>query len=241
MNDSIKILIVEDEAIIANTIKIVLEKYGFNIIGVAYNYKTALSHIENSAFDILITDIDLGYGTDQQSGIQIAEELKKIKTIPFIFLTAYDDIATIKQATSLKPAGYLSKPLNAATLYATLEIAIENFYKNKIAATEAITELPNYIYIKTSKGNQKVMWADVVSLQSTKNYVKLLTLDKQHDLLIRSSLQQVVQQMLPAQLHEQFIKINRGQYIQKSIVLKKVHKTIYTNVGEFECTEEVEM
>lgn len=237
IENSIKILIVEDEAIIANTIKIALEKFGFDIAGIAYDYKSALHLIENTPFDIMITDVDLGYGIQKYSGLLLAEFLIRIKHVPFIFLTAYDDISTIKQATALKPAGYLTKPLNIATLYATLEISIENFYKDKTSDSTEVNELPNYIYIKTSKGNQKVMWDDVVSLQSTKNYVKLITIDNQHDLLIRSSLQQVMQHMIPANMNEHFARINRGQYIRKSIIIKKVHKTVFTHFGEFECTD----
>ncbi len=70
---------------------------------------------------------------------------------------------------------------------------------------------------------------------------KICTIDKKHDLLIRSSLQQVVQQMIPLNLIEQFIKINRGQYIQKAIILKKIHKTIYTEFGTFDCTEDIQI
>lgn len=97
MENSIKILIVEDEALIAQKIKMQLEDCGYNITTVCYNYETAEKAIGEKIFDVFITDIDLGDGTNKKDGLQLAQQVKQTKDCPIIFLTAFSDIETIKK------------------------------------------------------------------------------------------------------------------------------------------------
>ena len=104
MEQLIKILIVEDEALIAQTIKMQLEDFGYNIVKICYNYIDALEAIAETTYDVLLTDINLGDGIDIKSGIQIAGQVKQINSCPIIFLTAFSDKDTIKKAAILAPS-----------------------------------------------------------------------------------------------------------------------------------------
>jgi DNA-binding NarL/FixJ family response regulator len=136
MENEIDILIVEDEALIAQKIKMQLEDFGYNIVAVCYNYGSAEKAINETLFDVLITDINLGDGLEIKSGIQLAKALKQIKDCPVIFLTAFSDKDTIKKAAALSPSAYLVKPVNTANLYATVQLAVENFGTHKSASLE---------------------------------------------------------------------------------------------------------
>lgn len=238
--NNIQILIVEDEAIIAENIKIMLEDFGYKISGICYNYASALSALEQNEFDILLTDINLGHGTENQSGIQIVAHLKAIKNCPVIFLTAFSDKDTVKKAASLKPSAYLVKPVNPASLYASLQIAFENFKnENSSNINTNNSEKLEYFFIKHGNKMVKLLWKDVYHLEAIKNYVKIKTPEYPSGVLLRSSLQNLLNEMLPLQYKNQFIKINRSEAVDKSIVRTISPGQIETKFGSFKTTNEL--
>ena len=123
MNE-IKVLIVEDEPIIAENIAMYLNNHDFVVSGIAYDDEEARNQLQRNLPDAVILDINLDSETD---GIQIADYINKHFSIPFLFLTSYADKETIERAKAVEPWGYIVKPFNEKTLLATLEIAISNF------------------------------------------------------------------------------------------------------------------
>jgi two-component system, LytTR family, response regulator LytT len=232
MENEIDILIVEDEALIAENIKMQLEDFGYNVMKVCYNYDTALQAIGENSFDVLITDINLGDGIDKKSGIQLAQQLKQTKSCPVIFLTAFSDKDTIKKATVLSPSAYLVKPVNAPNLFAAVQLAVENFETNKVIAAQ-VEEKPDYFFVKLGNKLIKVFWKDVYHMEAIKNYVKIKTTQYGSEVLIRGSLSQVLQNMLPAVYKNKFIKINRAEAIAGDIVIKIDNDVIETAYGKF--------
>jgi PAS domain S-box-containing protein len=124
--DAAKILIAEDESIIALDIKNILEKRGFNIIGIAYSGKESISLAEKHTPDIVLMDIILEGEID---GITAAEEIKARYDIPIIYLTAHSDENTLNRAKATEPYGYILKPLNENEMYSTLVTAL---YKHEL-------------------------------------------------------------------------------------------------------------
>jgi two-component system, response regulator PdtaR len=121
----IKILIVEDEPIIALNLKYNLMELGYEIFGVVNNRCKIMKLLEKTINkpDLILMDI---YLQGPSTGIQIAKELKIIlPTIPIIFSTANSEIATIKKASETFAYGYLIKPYKEAHLHATIEIALK--------------------------------------------------------------------------------------------------------------------
>lgn len=120
-----KILVVEDERIIAINICSTLKQYGYQASYVS-EANDALEQIEAEHFDLVLMDIMLNGPMD---GIEIAGRIKRTKEIPVIYLTAYSDEATINRAKTTEPFGYLIKPFNSRDLYISVEMAI---YKSQV-------------------------------------------------------------------------------------------------------------
>ncbi len=123
MNE-IKVLIVEDEPVIAQNISMYLNNNDFMVSGIAYDDEEALSQLQNNTPDAVVLDINL---ESTISGIEIAQQINRDYKIPFIFLTSYADKETLGKAKKVEPSGYIVKPFNEKTLLATLEIAISNY------------------------------------------------------------------------------------------------------------------
>ncbi|MBK7433100.1 MAG: response regulator transcription factor [Chitinophagaceae bacterium] len=119
-----KILIVEDEPVIAENISIYLDNNDFEVSAIAYDSDEAIEQLEANTPDAVIMDINL---ESEQDGIDIAGYINSKIHIPFLFLTSYSDKHTLDRAKAVKPSGYIVKPFNEKTLLASLEIAISNF------------------------------------------------------------------------------------------------------------------
>ncbi|MDP2283154.1 MAG: diguanylate cyclase, partial [Pseudohongiella sp.] len=117
-----KILIVEDETIVALDIKRRLEKLGYQVTGLAAKAKQVLELVEHDHPDIILMDIHLN---DTLDGIDIANLINQKYRIPVIFVTAYSEDSTMSRASQARPYGYLLKPFSERDLYAVIRISLE--------------------------------------------------------------------------------------------------------------------
>jgi two-component SAPR family response regulator len=113
-----KIIVVEDEALIADNIAEILEDCGYEIPAVCGKVETALVEIEKHKPDLILLDINLKNNLD---GIDLAHEINKKYQIPFIFLTSNSDAKTIDKAKLTSPQGYIIKPFTKADLQSNIE------------------------------------------------------------------------------------------------------------------------
>lgn len=130
-----KILVLEDDIVIAKSIQIGLKNNGFDP-QIATRFSTAELLFEQNCFDAAICDINLKQNSD---GIDFVKEIIKGK-IPVIFLTAYSDINTIKRVEPICPYGFLTKPFNNNQLVLTLRLALKNSTKTGIIPTDTIQD-----------------------------------------------------------------------------------------------------
>lgn len=119
----LRILIVEDEPVIAENISMYLDNNDFEVSGIAYDSDEANDQLKNNTPDAAILDVNLESGED---GIDIARRINQEFRLPFLFLTSYSDKDTLQRAKKVNPSGYIVKPFNEKTLLASLEIAISN-------------------------------------------------------------------------------------------------------------------
>jgi len=119
--DIVKVLIVEDERIIAESIKISIEKLNYSVCGIEAWGEKVTSAIEELQPDLILMDIRL---RGEMSGVQAAAIIKDKFDLPVVFLTSYSDDKTIQNAKYTYPYGYLVKPFEERELYATIEIAL---------------------------------------------------------------------------------------------------------------------
>lgn len=118
-----KILIVEDEALIAREIKHRLTNMGWEVVGMAFGEEAIEMALETQP-DLLLSDINLRHGL---SGIDLAQRLQSMMDIPVVFLTAYSDEDTVARAKMVGPFGYIIKPVDNRDLQITIEMALYKF------------------------------------------------------------------------------------------------------------------
>ena len=119
-----KILIVEDEWIIADDIRERLESMGYEVVAIVSSGEETISHAEDA--DLILLDIFLNGTMD---GIETAEKIHAQSTKPIVFLTAYAEKEIIERAKKAEPFGYILKPFESKELYATIEMAL---YKHEV-------------------------------------------------------------------------------------------------------------
>lgn len=120
-----RILVVEDEAIVAMGIKEKLEDLGHEVVDIVFNGEDAIEKAIKIEPDLILMDIVLKGDMD---GIEAASEIRNRLDIPIIYLTAYSDEEILKRARMTEPYGYILKPFNNSELHANIEMA---FYKHK--------------------------------------------------------------------------------------------------------------
>lgn len=133
-----KILIVEDEVLIAEDIKYNLEELGHTVIGIVMNGDRALDTIANPNIDLVLLDINI---KGSLSGIDLAQIIKEKYNVPYVFLTASTDDYTLNRAKNTLPYGYIVKPFNALDLKVNIDIALHKYSSEK----EKQTLSRNYI------------------------------------------------------------------------------------------------
>ena len=119
--DKMKILVVEDERVVAEDIKMRLEKLGYAVTGMAHSGEEAIKKAGEKHPDLVLMDIVL---EGEMSGIEAASVIGSRFDVPFVYLTAYADDKTLEQAKVTEPFGYILKPFEDRELHTTVEMAI---------------------------------------------------------------------------------------------------------------------
>lgn len=193
-----KVLIVEDEILIADNIKRYLVLKGYIVTGIAISYNEAVQLFEATQPDIVLLDIRLnGF----KNGIDVAHYIKNHSSpIPFLFLTSQMDPRNIDEAKKTFPSGYLSKPIQQESLCATIEITLYNFYSKD----------EDDISIRLNDGYTKhILSADEISfIQAEHVYVKVYKKNDDH-ILHRSTLKDLLSK-LPS---DQFVQTHRSYVV----------------------------
>lgn len=119
---AIKIIIVEDERIVALNLQQRLLKLGYEVPAIASSADQALFFVSRESPDLVLMDIHIDGDVD---GIDTAQQLIDLYKVPIIYLTAYSEESTLARARATKPYGYLLKPFSERDLHATLQMALE--------------------------------------------------------------------------------------------------------------------
>jgi len=121
--DIIKVLIVEDEAIVAMDISRTLKDLGYRVLAICRSAEDALGLLDKEIPDIVLMDVHIQGNID---GIELAINLYRDKRLPIIFLTSHSDDKTLERATLAEPYGYLSKSFYYKDIRATIVTALKN-------------------------------------------------------------------------------------------------------------------
>ena len=116
-----RILVVEDEHIVAMGIKKMLKSLGYTVTGVASSGEDAISKAESTFPDVVLMDIMLKGDMD---GVEAAREIRERFDVPVVYLTAYSDNNILERAKITEPFGYIIKPFDEKDLYSSIEVAL---------------------------------------------------------------------------------------------------------------------
>jgi len=167
-----RILIVEDEAIVAKSIENRLMRLGYTVPAIAFSGTEAIQKVAETRPDLVLMDIKL---QGEMDGVQAAKEIRDRFDVPVVYLTAYADKTTLQQAKITDPFGYLLKPFGVRELSNVIEMAI---YKHKLekqlkeskARYRAISELISdyaYCFRVEPDGRLRCEWATEAFIRAT--------------------------------------------------------------------------
>ncbi|AZQ58441.1 response regulator transcription factor [Maribacter sp. MJ134] len=203
MEQSIKILIVEDNVIIADDMQSMLEEIGYEIVDNVIVYEQAVEVLKTQQVDLVLIDIILA---SDKTGIDLGKHIRENYDIPFIFVTSNSDRATVENAKTVKPNGYLVKPFEQQDLYTSIEIALSNFIYGKQPGNSGVNEgtvnedvpmsnsiLKDSIFVKKQHLYYRIQFGDIQFIKADNVYLEVNTVDKKF--LVRSPLKDYLEKL----------------------------------------------
>lgn len=201
---ALRILVVEDEFIIATNLKLILEDLGYEPYEPVSNKKQAIQFLKDNEVDIAILDINLD---GRHEGIEVGRFICENQHIPFIYLTSNADRATIDEAKQTRPNAYLIKPFTAEDIYAAIETAVAGNSPTPILQSEEekLNILAESFFIKLGSKFFKVEINDITHFEADGKMMNLYTV-KNNKFTIRTSMEGLLSQLK----NYSFLRIHRS-------------------------------
>ncbi len=201
MEQPIRILIVEDNVIIADDMQSMLEEIGYEIVDNVIVYEQAVDVLKKQHIDLVLIDIILA---SDRTGIDLGKHIRENYDIPFLFVTSNSDRATVENAKTVKPNGYLVKPFEQQDLYTSIEIALSNFTYGtggvKPGEVEDDNDVPlsnsvlkDSIFVKKQHLYYRIQFEDIHFIKADNVYLEVNTADKKF--LVRSPLKNYLEKL----------------------------------------------
>lgn len=200
---TLKIHIVEDEKLIGESLKEILECLNHEVIAISTSVKQALDNLKKDTPDLMLLDIQL---EGEKDGIDLAHELDANHDIPFIFTTAFADESTIGRAKEESPYGYIVKPYGIKDINAAIEIAMSNFDKiqsMKSQGEDALVKSKN-IYLKVDYRLVKVHEDEIHWIEAKGDYAVFKTDEKSY--IVKTTIKNVIEKLDKFK----FLKVHRS-------------------------------
>lgn len=214
----VKILIIEDELIIAERIAAILKDIGYEPVGIAVNQQEAVEMFRNKNPDLVLADINIEGDMD---GIELMQGLKQEKDIPCIFVTSYSDFKTVERAKEVSPHAFLVKPIRKKDLFTSIEITLSNLKGNR--STQKEQQAESHIFVKNRHTIVKVEVAVISHLSADDIYTNVIQQDGTR-YVVRSSIKQLLEK-----LPDHFIRIHKSHAINFNHLVKLESETVHLN------------
>ncbi|MBP6310681.1 MAG: response regulator [Flavobacteriales bacterium] len=168
-----RILIVEDEPLIAEDLANMVEDLGHVVCARAHEAINAMDAAERERPDIVLLDIQLGNGAD---GVEVAQRLKQL-VIPFLFVTSHTDPATMQRVAATKPQGFIIKPFEADDVRTQLTIALARLTDGAVAE---VADRTHELLLRDKGRLVKVAVNAIMYAEADNNYVVIHTKDRRY-------------------------------------------------------------
>ncbi|MFN3997368.1 LytR/AlgR family response regulator transcription factor [Algoriphagus sp.] len=199
-----KILIVEDDMIIAANISLQLSNLGYEVTGIETKAEEAVHHALETKPDMILMDIQLKGGSN---GIDAAHAIRKYLDIPLIYLTANVDDATFQKAKETHPFAFIAKPFTNLNLERTIALVEEKILEKRTTVSVEDTfedSQEDRIFIRNNNKLVKVMLDDILYVEADRNYCKITT--KAQSFMVVSPMNKFCEKIDP----RNFIRIHRS-------------------------------
>lgn len=204
---TLKILIVEDEKLIAESLQEILESLEYKVTGIASSASQALELLQEEQPDLVTLDIQIKGDKD---GIELAGMIQEKYDIPYIFTTAFADNQTIERAKNTSPYGYLVKPYGIKDIHAAVEVATMNFknlQNSQIATSQSHGTKDGSLFIKVDSRLVRLQEEDIMWVEAKGDYVIFKTEAKSY--IVHSTMKKVELRLDP----DKFLKVHRSYIV----------------------------
>ena len=220
----IRILIVEDDPIIAEDLAGYMNDFGYTALKPVDNADDAMRTIRENVPDLIMFDVHLGGEID---GIELAQIVKSKYSIPFIFLTAFNDSDTFERIKAVEPSAYLIKPVDEKNLHSSIAVALYNYANHhpaQMPAEENDAGLKvqdfvsgDHIFIKVKHELRKLALSEILYAEAYDNYAFIHTKNDRY--IVSASLKNVE------------TKLPKGKF-------ERIHRSFIVNMSKIDRIEE---
>lgn len=171
-----RILIAEDEPLVAAHLKRIVEELNFKVVAVEHDFESSKNALLALKPNLALFDVRM---EELTTGFKLAEVAKKIN-IPYVFISAHADKLTLEKANNLKPLGYIVKPFNKLQIQATLLTILKQFDEK-------------FVLIEVGKTTIQISLNKLLYLKADNNYCEIVCVDKKQ--AVRLSLGNILDQI----------------------------------------------
>lgn len=211
--ENISVLIVEDNALHAEKLEILLEDLDISIAGCVDNALDALEVVKSKDPDLILLDINITGGF---TGIDFAERVRKTSRIPIIYISSIRDKETFEKAKATNPEAFVYKPIEEEALIAAIELALHKAHISEAelsADAEEKDVLSDMVFLRVGNSLKKILLRDIVYIHvSAKNYCDIRTVKKRYS--IKSSLNDLIKMLHPSL----FMRVSRSYILNLTFI-----------------------
>ena len=199
----VKILVVEDEFIVAEEISEVLSQNNFEVVGKASNATEALKLAKETQPDIALLDIHI---EGERDGIHVAHKLREIGNTAIIFLSAFDDREYLERASEVEPAAYIVKPFEARNLIVAIRLAFKKLVNSQDENEDAFF-VEDRIFIREGNKFNKLLVNTIQFAAAVGSYTDIYTRERKITLTLN------LKQFYARLNHPKFIRVHRSYLV----------------------------
>lgn len=209
MDKKTRILIVEDDMIIAANLSLQLSNLDYEVTGIESRGEEAIAHALFNTPDIILMDINL---KGKLNGIETVSAIQEKNNIPVIYLTANSDETTFARAKKTHPYAFISKPFNKLDLHRTIALLANQITEKSVhhKNQNEMEVLEDRIFVRHNGRMQKLLLEDILYIEADRNYCTLVTNPTKH---VLTNTLKVMEEKLPK---SSFVRVHRSYIINIS-------------------------
>ncbi|PIB35054.1 hypothetical protein BFP72_06415 [Reichenbachiella sp. 5M10] len=214
MSEKRRVLIVEDQPIIADDIAICLEQMGHEVVDICDSADQALMALDQHDIQLILLDIKIKGDKD---GIQLAQLIRQKTMIPFVFISSLYDKTTITRAKNAEPSGYIVKPFKDEDIQVAVDMA---FAKNKIERVSRPNTEQLNLFVREKNAIVPLDFNQILYIEASDNYSIFYTEGDKH--VVSQTLKNVEEKLSNqgyCRIHKTFlVNLRKIDRIENSVV-----------------------